>query len=100
MAKENARADRYIVQSSYTMGDREFTIRITVHNTPPVAYDVTYQKDTTIEEVYAVGDISHYIVGNNNTCSATWINSCVEGHIQGELTLAELRQMLDSIYKE
>lgn len=97
---ENERTDRSVVQSLYTIGDREFTIRITIYNTPPEAYHMIYQKDATADEVYSVGDISHYIVGNNNTCSATWINGCVEGHIQGELTLAELRQMLDSIYKE
>ena len=99
-SSENVRKDRFIVRASYTVEAREFSIRITVHNAPPESYDMVYQKDATIEEEHVVGGIRHYIVGNNETTSAMWINGCVEGHIQGALTLAELRQMLDSIYKE
>ena len=97
---ENGRADRFIVFAVYTVENRQFTIRITIHDTPPETYIGTYQKDTTLEEEYSVGDICHYIVGNNKTLSAMWVNGCVEGYIQGELTLEEMRQMIDSIYKE
>ena len=100
LPKETGRTDRYIVQSSYTIGEREFTVRIIIHDTPPEAYDVTYQKDATTEEEYFSGGIYHYIVGNNKTLSAMWVNGYVEGHIQGELTLEEMRQMIDSIYEE
>ena len=100
MPKETIRTDRAIVLGTYIAGERVFTVQIIVHNAPPEAYDVTYQKDATIEETYSVGGINHYIVGNNNTISAMWVNGCVEGHIQGELTLEEMRQMIDSIYEE
>ena len=46
------------------------------------------------------GGITHYIMGNTETLSAMWINGNVEGCLQGELTLEELRQMIDSIYEE
>ena len=94
------RADRFIAQSSYLIGTREFTIRITIHDTPPELYTGTYQKDATVEEDYYAGSICHYIVGNNETVSTMWVNGCVEGHIQGELTLEELQKMIDSIYEE
>ena len=97
---ENGRTDRFIVRAGYTVGAREFSIQIIIHDTPPEIYDVTYQKDATIEEEYIVGGISHYIVGNNATISTMWVNGCVEGHIQGELTMEEVRQMIDSIYEE
>ena len=100
LPKETGRTDRYIVQSSYTVGAREFTVRIIIHDTPPELYTGTYQKDATIEEDYSVGGICHYIVGNNEALSAMWVNGCVEGYIQGELTVEELRQMIDSIYEE
>ena len=100
LPKENARADRYIVQSSYTIGEREFTIRITVHDMAPEQFTIAYQKNAEIEETHASGGITHYIMGNTETLSAMWINDRVEGYIQGELTVEELRQMLDSIYKE
>ena len=98
--KEMERTDRYIVQSSYTMGEREFTIRITVHDVAPEQFTIAYQKNAEIEETHENGGITHYIMGNTETLSSMWINGCVEGHIQGELTVEELRQMLDSIYKE
>lgn len=100
LPKENERTDRFSVFASYTVENREFTILITIHDAPPETYDVTYQKDATIEEEYIAGGISHYIVGNNATISTMWVNGCVEGHIQGGLTLAELQQMIDSIYEE
>lgn len=98
--KETIRTDRFSVFASYTVEEREFTVLITIHDTPPELYTGTYQKDATIEEYYSVGGICHYIVGNNETLSAMWVNGCVEGHIQGELTMEELRQMIDSIYEE
>jgi len=98
--RETIRTDRFIVRAAYTVGTREFTVLITIHDTPPETYDVTYQKNTTIEEEYLAGGITHYIMGNTETLSAMWLNGCVEGHIQGELTVEELRQMIDSIYEE
>ena len=97
---ENGRTDRFIVRAGYTIGTRKFSIRITIHDTPPETYTGTYQKDATIEEDYSAGGICHYIVGNNETLSAVWVNGCVEGYIQGELTLDEMQKMIDSIYEE
>lgn len=97
---DNIRTDRIIVRAAYTVGAREFSVQIIIHDTPPETYIGTYQKDATIEEEYSAGGICHYIVGNNETISAMWVNGCVEGYIQGELTVEELRQMIDSIYEE
>lgn len=98
--KETGRTDRFVVRAGYTVGTREFSIRITVHDTPPEVYTITYQKNAEIEEEYLAGGITHYIMGNNKTLSAMWVNGCVEGHIQGELTVEELQKMIDSIYEE
>ena len=98
--KESGRTDRFSVFASYTVENREFTVLITIHDMPPETYIGTYQKDATIEEEYSAGGICHYIVGNNETISAMWVNGRTEGHIQGELTLEELQQMIDSIYEE
>ena len=100
LPKETGRTDRFVVRAAYTVGTREFSVQIIIHDTPPEIYIGTYQKDATIEEEYSAGGICHYIVGNNETISAMWVNGNVEGHIQGELTLEELQQMIDSIYEE
>jgi len=98
--KENERKDRYVVQATYTVDAREFTVQIIIHAEPPEVYTITYQKNSDIEEEYLANGITHYIMGNTETLSVMWLNGCVEGHIQGELTLEELRQMIDSIYEE
>lgn len=97
---ENGREDRFVVRAGYTVGAREFSIQIIIHETPPEVYTITYQKNSAIEEEYLAGGITHYIMGNTETLSAMWLNGCVEGYIQGELTIDELRQMIDSIYEE
>lgn len=97
---ENGRTDRFVARAAYTVGTREFSIRIIIHDTPPEIYTITYQKNSVIEEEHLANGITHYIMGNTETLSAMWLNGCVEGHIQGELTLEELRQMIDSIYEE
>ena len=98
--KESGRTDRFVVRAGYTVGAREFSIQIIIHDTLPETYTITYQKNAEIEEEYLAGGITHYIMGNTETISSMWINGCVEGHIQGELTLEELRKMIDSIYEE
>jgi len=100
LPSENKRTDRFIARASYTVGTREFSVQITVHDAPPESYDVLYQKNTALEEAYSAGGIVHYIMGNTETISAMWTNNCVEGCIQGDLTVEELRQMIDSIYEE
>lgn len=94
------RNDRCTIGMGYLVDDRMFSIRITVFESIPEDYISTYQKNATIQEEYTVENITHYIVCNNSTVSVMWTNGCVEGHIQGDLTIEELRQMIDSIYEE
>lgn len=94
------RSDRRSIMMGYFADNRSFTIQIVVHNTNPETYSGRYQKDSTIQEEYVSGGISHYIVGNLGNLCVMWTNGTVEGYIQGNLTLGELRQMIDSIYEE
>ena len=94
------RNDRCSVGMGYIANNRTFAIRI-------IRYDAVlendlniYQKDATLLEEYVINGITHYITENNSNLSAMWTNQNVEGYIQGELTLEEMRQMIDSIYKE
>lgn len=84
----------------YVVGNRTFAIRIIVYNITIENEFNVYQKDTELLEEYIVNGITHYITGNNSNLSAMWTNENVEGHIYGDLTLEEMRQMIDSIYKE
>lgn len=94
------RTDRVRVVGAFSTKAGEFTIRVTIYNTLPDEYSSAYQKDDTAEEVYVSGEISHYIVGNNDNISAMWTNNCAEVYIQGALTVDEMQKMIDSIYEE
>ena len=98
--KTTDRKDRCTIGMGFVTGEREFSIRIIIREDIPEKYTDTYQKDSTINEEYPAGGITHYIVGNNETLGAMWTNGSVEGYIQGALTLEEMQRMIDSIYEE
>ena len=94
------RTDRCVIGMGYITGNRTFAIRIIVYENVLENDLNIYQKDTLLLEEYVVNGITHYITENNSNLSAMWANENVEGYIQGDLTLEEMRQMIDSIYKE
>lgn len=95
-----SRDDRCSIGAGYLIGERMFSIRIIIYTTRLDSRVGAYQKDATICEEYVVSGITHYIVGNNENLSAMWVNKSVEGYIQGDLTVDEMRQMISSIYEE
>lgn len=96
----NERNNHYSIAMGYTTGDSTFTIQIIVYKEVPDSYYGVYQKDASIQEEYVAGGIKHYIAGNIENLSCAWTNGNVEGHIQGNLTIDEMKQMINSIYEE
>lgn len=96
----NELSDQYIIGTGYTVNNRSFSIRIVIYKSMSDIQVSTYQKDAKVCEKHVVNGIVHYITENNEKRSAMWVNGCVEGHIQGDLTIEELRQMIDSIYED
>jgi len=94
------RDGRCSIGMGYTTGDKSFTIQIIIYKDIPDDYCGVYQKDASIQEEYVVGGIKHYIAGNLKNLSCAWTNGNVEGHIQGNLTIDEMKQMINSIYEE
>ena len=94
------RSNRCSLGMGYISGTRTFTVQIVIHKNIPEEYSGIYQKDTSLQEVYVSGGIKHYITENLGNLSIAWTNGNVEGYIQGELTLDEVRQMINSIYEE
>lgn len=88
------------VMGNFAVQERKFTINISVYHTIPEELTATYQKDETTVLEYIAGGVTHYIASNNANTSVMWVNDCVEGHIQGDLTVEELQEMIDSIYEE
>lgn len=50
-------------------------------------------------ETYEASGITYYLFANNSKTQAVWINESFECYILGELTISELKAMIDSIGK-
>ena len=98
--RTSARNDRTRIVGKYLVNDKEFTIRIIVYNSTPEEYSGTYQKNAGNVEEYESGGIVHYITENVDNVSVMWTNESIEGYIQGNLSIEELKFMIDSIYEE
>ena len=59
-----------------------------------------YEKDTKEVEEYSVHNISHYIMTNLDNRVIVWRNGNIEGAIKGDFSLAEAKQIINSIYEE
>ncbi len=83
----------------FTSPSARFSVRIVKHEGAADAIDLpTYEKDAAPVEEYSVAGITHYILSNNDTYSATWVSNGLECIIQGDLSVDDLKKMIDSIY--
>lgn len=57
-----------------------------------------YPKDALAVSVYTAGGIDHYIISRPNDRAIVWRNGSIEGSITGGITVAEAKQIVDSIY--
>lgn len=55
--------------------------------------------DDTLVEIYTVSGQEYYIFSNSKKISAAWIQGCYECCISGEITIEEIKMMIDSIPK-
>lgn len=57
------------------------------------------EKSADFQEIYCNNGIDFYCFANHNQTSAMWIIDTYECSISGELTIAEIKAMIDSIWK-
>lgn len=74
------------------------SLRITVREYMDSDPEYIEQGDGLIE-TYEVAGIKYYLFANNARTQAVWINGSFECYILGELTIDELKTMIDSIEK-
>ncbi len=85
-----------VYRAKYTKGDLFLTITIQDYlNGDPVYVE---QKEG-LEEEYGVSGITYYLFADNDVCKAVWINGSYECDILGNVTIEELKLMIDSIEK-
>lgn len=91
------RSDGISIQGLFSSEEGTFTIRYQIFEAIPDAYTGTYQKDANEVEIYEANGTSYYLMNNNDTIGAVWINGKVEGSIQGTLSFPDLKEILNSI---
>ena len=55
------------------------------------------EKSDELIEVYTVDGVNYYFLSNNNQAKVTWIAGSFECYIAGDLSVEELKEMIDSI---
>ena len=86
------------VNVSFSLKDKEFSLNITVYSLEPIG-TTKYEKNEGPVEAYYANRIPHYIMGNMDRYTAAWQNGNTENSIYGDLTVKELKRMIDSIYR-
>lgn len=87
---------RDVYTAQYKNGEKELLITIRNHlNSNPQYVE---QSDGLIE-TYEASGITYYIFSNNEKMRAAWITASYECSILGELTIDDLKLMIDSIEK-
>ena len=92
--------DRNPIQESYLAiyenGESRLKVSIQLYlNTYPE--NIEMSKDAS--EVYTVNDIDYYLFSNHKQNRVAWITNAYECYISGEISLDDLRLMIDSIEK-
>ena len=74
------------------------TFTYNVYNSIASGTMTAFEKDANALEEYFVGDVTHYIFENLGKYIAVWNQNNIECAISGDVSLTELKVMLNSIY--
>ena len=80
----------------YINGDKKIRIRVQTYLTED-NYNFEIEDDYT--EIYSVSEINCYIFKNEDQCRAVWVTGTYECMISGDLSIDEIKMMIDSIGK-
>ena len=83
-------------RAKYTYGEKRLVIVVRDHLDKIPVY--VEQSEGLVEE-YEVSDITYYLFENNKQVQAVWIVDSYECYISGNVTIDELKMMIDSIEK-
>lgn len=85
------------VDALFSLKGETFTVAIMVYDAEQESV-AQYEKNEGYVEQYYSNNIPHYIMENMERHSAVWQNGNTETFIQGDLTVEELKMMIDSVY--
>lgn len=86
-----------VYDALYHSGEKELIITVQAYlRTDPENVEI----DGDLVELYTLGDEKYYILSNNGRLCAAWLKDSYECIISSELTIEEIKTMIDSIGKE
>lgn len=95
------RSNSVSIDGVYRSDYKEYAINLIIYDDIVfLEQSSTYQKDSEEIERYLSSGIFHYIMSNNGSVVAVWVNENVEVSIRGELTPQDLKSMINSLYWE
>lgn len=77
--------------------ERFLNFSIIQYHTPSDLGSLTFEKDNSFVEQYISGQLVFYILSNNDSITATWSDGLLVEKISGNLTLEEIKTIIDSI---
>lgn len=83
------------IQAYYICEDLSLVMSITQFEE---TYSFQYEKDENSVEEYEINGITHYLFTNNGKAVATWNINFVECSIYGDITLPDMKKILNSMY--
>ncbi|MDE7325924.1 MAG: DUF4367 domain-containing protein [Lachnospiraceae bacterium] len=83
------------IQAYYICEDLSLVMSITEFEE---TYSFQYEKDENSVEEYEINGITHYLFTNNDKVVATWNINFVECSIHGDITLPDMKKILNSMY--
>lgn len=85
-----------IYLAQYLNGDSELMIRVQTYLSED---NYSFEIEEGNPEIYSVSGIDYYLMVNDNQIRAAWITDHYQCSISGDLTLDEIKMMIDSIGK-
>ena len=95
--EKNITPQEEIYRSTYTRGNQKFKIIIRTFM-PSDQHVFEIEKETS--EIYESSGVNYYIFQNKDQLRSVWISNAYECNISGDLSVDEIKKMIDSIGEE
>ncbi len=97
----NPRSTGVTIQAHYEAGEKSLSVSVRQYSTEKDASISigSFEKDSGDVIRYEYNGIVHYVMTNNSENFVTWTNDALVCSIWGDVTVDELKQMVNSIYE-
>ncbi|MDR2357530.1 MAG: DUF4367 domain-containing protein [Oscillospiraceae bacterium] len=92
--------DRDRIVAIYKNGERSIILTIIAFSQIPSEHSRKIEKDNSNIEIYRHNGIDHYIFANMEQSVATWIDGMSDCDIQGDISVDEMKKIIDSMCLE